>query len=155
MDRITVIQGALPRYGKGLHALKDTEAGINSLLPEIIGSPDMSFSDLSGIMSKNEATMRLIEDLSDTDLRKDLSTGFQVPLFFFQGERDWQTPTTLARPFVESLNAPGKEYIPFQHSAHWLITEEPGKVLVELVNRVRPLALADRMAAEGIGDVIE
>jgi len=34
-------------------------------------------------------------------------------------------------------------YIPFENSAHWLINEEPGKLLVELVNRVRPMAIAD------------
>jgi pimeloyl-ACP methyl ester carboxylesterase len=147
MRRIGTIQGVLPRYGKGMHALKDTEAGINALLPEIIGSPDMSFGDLSGMMNKSPATMRLIEDLSGLDLRTDLSLDFDVPLFFFQGEHDWQTPTTLARPYVESLDAPIKEYIPFEHSAHWLITEEPGKILVELVNRVRPLAMSERMAA--------
>jgi pimeloyl-ACP methyl ester carboxylesterase len=101
----------------------------------------MSFGDLSAIMNKSPATMRLLEDLSGLDLRTDLSGEFEVPLFFFQGEHDWQTPTTLARPFIESLSAPIKEYIAFENSAHWLINEEPGKILVELVNRVRPLAI--------------
>lgn len=147
LERVTVIQGALPRYGGGMHALKDTRAMMTTQLPELLGSPDMRVSDLPGLLNMSDATRRLLGDLYDLDLRRDLGTDFQVPLFFFQGEHDWQTPTTLARPFVESLDAPIKEYIPFEHSAHWLITEEPGRILVELVNRVRPLAMSERMTA--------
>ena len=145
LERVVVIQGYLPRYGKGLHALKETDVGVQALLPEVIGSPYMSLGDFLAIMNQGPATLRLLEELSGLDLHEDLSGDFEVPLFFFQGEHDWQTPTTLARPFVESLNAPIKEYIAFENSAHWLINEEPGKVLVELVNRVRPLAIPPSM----------
>jgi len=93
-----------------------------------------------------EATMALIKDICNLDLRNDLSGIFDVPLFFFQGEHDWLTPTSLARPFINSLTAPVKEYVAFDKSAHFPIIEEPGRVLVELVNRVRPPATGHKPA---------
>lgn len=140
IKRVIAIQSPLTRYGKGMHALKDTENMIGALAPELLASPDLPLSDIMGILNPGEATMALVQDIYNLDLRNDLSGIFDVPLFFFQGAHDWLTPTSLARPFIDSLTAPVKEYVAFDKSAHFLINEEPGRVLVELVNRVRPHA---------------
>ena len=41
-----------------------------------------------------------------------------------------------------TLSAPAKKLVWFDDSAHLVIEEEPGKVLVTLVETVRPLAVA-------------
>jgi pimeloyl-ACP methyl ester carboxylesterase len=141
-ERISVVQAPLRRYGTGMHALKNTENMLAALAPELLSSPDMPISDVLDMLSPSDTTMGLVEDIYDLDLRTDLDPNFEVPLFFFQGDHDWQTPTSLARPFIESLHAPVKEYIAFERSAHILINEEPAKILLKLVNRVRPLAMS-------------
>jgi len=80
-------------------------------------------------------------DLFGRDLRTDLGAEYEAPIFLFQGAHDWQTPTTLVKPWFETLSAPYKSYVAFEDSAHIVINEEPGKFLVELVTHVRPFAL--------------
>jgi hypothetical protein len=41
---------------------------------------------------------------------------------------------------MAQLKAPYKQSVWFEHSAHMMPWEEPGKVLVSLLNYVRPLA---------------
>ncbi len=153
--RIGTIQGPLGRYGKGMHALKDTTKMLAALAPELLLSPDLPLANAFDIISPSDASMALVEDIYDLDLRQDLSTEFEVPLFFFQGDHDWQTPTTLAKAFIDTLNAPIKEYVPFSRSAHILLNEEPGKILYELVSRVRPLALGGAPFKQRVEEAVE
>ena len=50
-----------------------------------------------------------------------------IPVFFLQGAWDYQTPTPLARALFEAIDAPLKEYVEFENSAHSPIMEEPEK----------------------------
>jgi len=50
-----------------------------------------------------------------------------IPVFFLQGAWDYQTPTPLARALFEATQAPVKEYVEFDNSAHSPIMEEPEK----------------------------
>jgi hypothetical protein len=52
----------------------------------------------------------------------------------------------LAREWFDRVKAPAKHFIWFEHSAHEVMAEEPGKVLVSLLRFARPLA-------ERVGDV--
>ena len=143
IERITVIQGPLGKYGKGIHALKETNLFKSDLVLDTLLSPDMSLTDILGILtgSSSAPTMALIEDLYDRDFRSEFGYKYDVPMFIFQGEHDWQTPTTLVKPWFAKLEAPHKEYIAFENSAHIVFSEEAGKYLYEMVNRVRPFAV--------------
>ncbi|MFN8256969.1 MAG: alpha/beta hydrolase [Bacteroidales bacterium] len=48
----------------------------------------------------------------------------QVPVYFFQGKFDYQTPTSLAYEFYTKLKAPVKEFYLFENSAHSPMMEE-------------------------------
>ena len=63
-----------------------------------------------------------------------------MPIFFFSGVHDYQTPVSLSDQWFGQINAPHKELIHFEESAHIVVSEEPGKVLVALVNKVLPFA---------------
>lgn len=57
-----------------------------------------------------------------------------VPIYFFQGRNDYNTPLARTRHFADALEAPyGKELVVFEHSAHNPFFGEPEKFTRELV----------------------
>jgi proline iminopeptidase len=81
----------------------------------------------------------LTRDVDQHDARRYGST-FQVPVFFFLGRHDWQTPSTLAARYFGEISAPHKEMVWFEASAHSPPAEEPSAFARVLIDRVRPLA---------------
>jgi len=108
-------------------------------------SPHLSLTDLSNaILGDGMAVFRppytFTRDLLSNDLPKDIGSDFEVPIFFFTGAHDWQTPVTLSDQWFQEICAPHKELIHFTESSHCVVNEEPGKFLVALVNKVLPFA---------------
>lgn len=78
----------------------------------------------------------LEKDMFATDFRE--VKELKIPVYFFLGKHDWNVPTVLAEEFAKNLNAPKKEIILFENSAHSPLEEEPkmfNKLLVEKVLR--------------------
>ena len=63
-----------------------------------------------------------------------------VPVFLFMGRHDYTTPPEIAANWIGKLDAPRKKLVYFEHSAHLPMVEEPGRVLVSLLELARPLA---------------
>jgi len=102
-------------------------------------APEYVDRDLSPPGFKDgEALVRLLPDLTAMDLRK--ITTLKVPVFVFAGRRDYQTPSEIAAKWLETVKAPKKKIVWFEHSAHMMHIEQPGKVLLHLVQDVRPIA---------------
>jgi pimeloyl-ACP methyl ester carboxylesterase len=68
-----------------------------------------------------------------------LTGHFAIPVFVFQGEHDCSSPTELARSFVDSIDAPRKEFVTIPGAGHFAVFIESDAFLRELVARVRPL----------------
>jgi pimeloyl-ACP methyl ester carboxylesterase len=68
-----------------------------------------------------------------------LGLEFSVPIFIFQGDEDFTTPTALAQRYFESLKAPRKEFVPIK-GGHFAVFMNSNQFLNELNVRVRPLA---------------
>lgn len=68
---------------------------------------------------------------------------FPVPVVMFMGRHDYTTPSGPTARWLEQVRAPYKRGVWFEHSAHMIRWEEPGKTLVSLLEHVRPLALED------------
>jgi pimeloyl-ACP methyl ester carboxylesterase len=131
-------------YSQGVYAVKDPSMGMSGMLPLLLGSPNVSFFNfMYGLKGTVDIYKPLADYLYDADLSKVLTADIKVPLFFFQGKNQLVTPTV--KKWVESLGAPHKSYLEFERSAHMVFTEEPAKVLVTLVNEVRPLAIDNHM----------
>jgi pimeloyl-ACP methyl ester carboxylesterase len=64
-----------------------------------------------------------------------------VPVVVLQGRHDLHTPYEPARAYVERLVAPQKTFVTLEWSAHVPMLEEPGRVLLALMEHVRPLAV--------------
>jgi proline iminopeptidase len=61
----------------------------------------------------------------------------EVPVYFFTGRHDYNAVTPLIEKYVQVLQAPHKEIVWFENSAHWLPFEEPEKLYDVMVNKVR------------------
>lgn len=66
-------------------------------------------------------------------------TQFETPVVILQGRHDLGTSSQVASEWFDSLEAPAKTLVWFEDSAHMVYEEEPGKLLVTLVNEVLPL----------------
>jgi pimeloyl-ACP methyl ester carboxylesterase len=51
----------------------------------------------------------------------------EIPVFFFLGRHDWVTPSSLAIEYLDRLEAPRKERVWFERSAHFPFFEQPEK----------------------------
>lgn len=108
-------------------------------------SPHLTLTDLSNnVLGDEYAFCRppytLTKELIDVDLPAQVGSSFDVPIFFFSGTHDFQTPTSLSDQWFNDITAPHKELVHFNESSHIIVNEEPGKVLVELVTKVLPCA---------------
>ena len=53
----------------------------------------------------------------------------------------------VAMEWFDRVRAPSKRFVWSENSAHEILVEEPGKLLLTLVQQVRPLAAGERDAA--------
>lgn len=67
-------------------------------------------------------------------------TRIKVPIFFFLGRHDYVVPYPIAARWIDRVRAPKKAIVWFDHSAHLMMIEEPGRTLQALVDQVRPMA---------------
>ena len=66
---------------------------------------------------------------------------FPIPVVMFMGRHDYTTPSAPTERWLQQVKAPYKQGVWFEHSAHMMPWEEPGKTLVSLLEQVRPLAV--------------
>lgn len=59
-------------------------------------------------------------------------TEFDIPVYFFLGRHDYNTPSTLAADYLKRLHSPLKGLIWFEYSAHFPFFEEPVKFHAEM-----------------------
>ena len=102
-------------------------------------SPEYSDAEIGHIWDGNEfATPYLLPELLTLDLttiRK-----LAVPLILFEGRHDRNVNSEVAAAWFDTVEAPEKHLVWFEHSAHIPMTEEPGKFLLSLVRFARPIA---------------
>ncbi len=106
----------------------------------ILSAPEYSifnaYNYLKGVYLSLEA---LWEPLIASDITT-LGYNFQVPIFFFIGRHDYQVSADLSFNYFQKIQAPYKEFIWFDDSAHSPMLEEPEKFVKKLVKRVLPIA---------------
>lgn len=80
-----------------------------------------------------------VSPLWDTMLSMDLSIQvpeLDIPVYFFEGIYDYTCSYTLAKEYLEKLQAPMRGFYTFEHSAHSPMFEEPEKMLRILLEDV-------------------
>lgn len=81
---------------------------------------------------------RLLPEFLNVDFKGVKS--FPIPVFMLMGRHDYTTPSEPTDTWLKNVKAPVKKGIWFENSAHLIPWEEPGKMLVTLLNEVLPTA---------------
>lgn len=104
-------------------------------------SPDVTADDLAargrGMETSIQALLPEVRTLSYLD-----ATVFKLPIVLLEGRHDRAVSSELAARWFARLKAPQKRLVWFEDSGHQIPSEEPGKLLVTLVDVVLPLAKA-------------
>jgi pimeloyl-ACP methyl ester carboxylesterase len=102
-------------------------------------SPDYADAEIPHIWDGNALAERY---LLPEALSLDLSAirKLDCPLLVFAGRHDLNVNSELAAAWFATVDAPSKQFVWFENSAHLPMTEEPGKYLLSLVRYARPIA---------------
>jgi pimeloyl-ACP methyl ester carboxylesterase len=102
-------------------------------------SPDYAPADFKAIDAGSGFTLpKLLPELVATDFTK--VTEIRCPVLIFAGRYDYTTPSAPVLRWFDRLHAPVKRFVWFENSAHMMYVEEPGRVLMHLVQDALPLA---------------
>jgi pimeloyl-ACP methyl ester carboxylesterase len=107
-----------------------------------LGAPGYSIRDLNDwFEGQLVSAQALIPESSGLDAET-LGGEFEVPMFVFQGEEDFTTPTRLATSYVDAIRAPLKAFVAIE-GGHFSVFMNSDEFLEQLITRVRPLADAE------------
>ena len=102
-------------------------------------SPEYTDEDVKTWEQGNDFSERyLLAYVINTDLSNVTRLG--CPLILFEGRHDYNVSSSSAAEWFARLQAPSKQLVWFEHSAHEVMDEEPGKTLLSLVQYARPFA---------------
>lgn len=102
-------------------------------------SPDYSDQESSRIWEGNQfATPYLLPEVVGLDLTA--INKLAVPLILFEGRHDRNVNSEVAAAWFDTVKAPEKQLVWFEHSAHMPMSEEPGRFFLSLVRFARPIA---------------
>jgi pimeloyl-ACP methyl ester carboxylesterase len=122
-------------YGGAVHGRKRFDH-------EIVGTalaPEYSDADVQSIwVASDFSEEHLLPTVLTTDFRS--VTRLECPMILFNGRHDYNVSASVAAQWFERLQAPSKTLVWFERSAHDIVNEEPGKVLLSLVQYARPIA---------------
>ena len=135
-ERIIIARKWAQYYG-GLSAFR-TESNYYFSGPLL--SPEYDHNVVSTLDQSSIFTLeQVLPELLNVDLQN--LTVFPIPIFMFMGRHDYYTPSKLTADWLKKIEAPYKKGIWFEKSAHLIPFEEPGKMLMSLVQYVRPIAV--------------
>ena len=134
LDDLTVQRNLMTKYGGAAYGKK--ESMMTSMILPILRSPEYSLTDLLNYARGAFYNLReLWREVIACDFLK-TAPKLNVPVFITQGRHDRNTPPELAKRWFDALDAPKKEWIWFEESAHSPIREEKDKWNETLRTRV-------------------
>jgi pimeloyl-ACP methyl ester carboxylesterase len=126
-----------PQFYGGLNAFRD--GGAKYYFNAALLSPEYDADDAKAIDEGNVFTLgRILPEFLDVDYKPVVE--FPIPVVMFMGRHDYTTPSEPTAAWLDKVKAPYKQGVWFERSAHMIPWEEPGKLLVSLLEYVRPLA---------------
>lgn len=111
-----------------------------AMLGLALTAPGYTADDLNDWIEGQGISARQLVPLASALGPAELAGELRVPVFVFQGRDDYTTPTRLARAYVESIQAPAKEFVALD-GGHFAVFMQSDQFLAELLRRVRPLAV--------------
>lgn len=132
----------LKKYGG--HSTKKGGYFSGTVMP-ILTSPELSLRDKIGTAKGYKVCLsEMWPTIVQYDFIKDCNT-FQMPYYIFQGRKDNNTPSSLVQAFYDAIQAPDKDLIWFENSAHGPMGEEPEKFKKLMREKLLPIARKEEM----------
>ncbi|MFW9923721.1 MAG: alpha/beta fold hydrolase [Candidatus Thorarchaeota archaeon] len=123
-------------YGGALYGQKNTWP----LLKVFFRSPEYSLRDIwkffMGIIFSLKTMWN--EYCHNINFIEDF-TQWSIPVFFLAGRSDYNTPFELVERYYHTINAPYKELVWFEKSAHSPSFEEPEKFDQIMIEKILPI----------------
>jgi pimeloyl-ACP methyl ester carboxylesterase len=148
---IAALQAAGPPPYKSFHELM-VERGLSSktdipserdmmstLMPVGVFAPGWSLWDVYKYFQAASYAEDATFDADQSYDARTLGPKFAMPVFVVEGAEDNITPADLAKPWLDSLDAPHKEFIVIPGAGHSAVLTKPDEFLTILLTRVRPL----------------
>ncbi len=130
-DQLGVQRQWLYHYGGGYRNITP-----GFLLASYLTSPDYSLLDIfSFIGGVTTLAPYMWPEMTSYDFRNDAQQ-LAVPVYFFAGRYDYNTPSQLAWEYFELIEAPYKEFIWFEDSAHFMNVSDPDFYQEMLISKV-------------------
>jgi proline iminopeptidase len=110
------------------------------IITGLVSAPEYSLADDIGFICGQKFSLDIfLPQVLKIDLSK-LGPEFSEPIFFFEGRFDPYCRPLLIWDYAQTIKAPQKEFVWFDHSGHFPFFEEQEKFRDELVQKVLPLA---------------
>jgi pimeloyl-ACP methyl ester carboxylesterase len=110
-----------------------TDGAAADLSPDYAAAETPHVWDGNGFSEKHLISAVLTADASGTK-------ALRCPLILLEGRHDKTVNSDVAHEWFDKVKAPEKHFVWFEHSAHEVMAEEPGKVLVSLEKYALPIA---------------
>lgn len=121
----------LHRYGGGMRGLTQGQ-----LLYYVLTSPEYSLRDGIALGVGSMALAKhMWPEMSGIDFFTQ-ATSLEVPVYFFTGRYDYNTPFELTQQYFDVLDAPYKEMVWFENSSHFMNVSDPDHYQDMLINTV-------------------
>jgi pimeloyl-ACP methyl ester carboxylesterase len=104
-------------------------------------APGYSVQDVNDTGDGEELSAERLVPQTKSAGPAELGLEFAIPMFVFEGDEDFTTPTELARGYLEAIKAPRKAFVAIAGGGHFAVFMKSEEFLRELVARVRPLAV--------------
>ena len=126
----------LGKYGGEVYG--NSKGGFLIVLSNLIRATGYTIFDKVNFFRGVFGSMRLLwQELMTINFIEQVPN-LKIPLFFMLGKHDYKVPYPLAEQYFNILEAPSKELIWFENSAHFLNIEENDKFNDVLINHVLP-----------------
>ncbi|MDR0696570.1 MAG: alpha/beta fold hydrolase [Christensenellaceae bacterium] len=111
------------------------EGWFKTLVLPILLSREYTLSDKIGVIKGYSLVLsKMWGQITDYDFITDCNE-FTMPYYIFQGRHDNNTPSSLIQEFYDKLNAPSKDLVWFENSAHNPLGEESVKFKSLLIEK--------------------
>ncbi|MEZ4415942.1 MAG: alpha/beta hydrolase [Gemmatimonadota bacterium] len=132
IDRALTVRKWVRRYDGGWYGKPDLELffALNEW------GAAYTAADVAGLLDGNRWGARRLRRIEGSDG----GVRFPVPVVFLMGRYDLHTSYDASKAYFERIEAPRKTFVTFERSAHMIMFEEPGRLLLTLVEEVLPLA---------------
>jgi pimeloyl-ACP methyl ester carboxylesterase len=130
-DELNIQRQWLYYYGGGMRGTTYPE-----LAGHFLSSPEYSWLDLVAMFKGMlKVANHMWPELSQVDFFTS-AVKLDVPVYFFTGRYDYNTPFALVEEYVELLEAPHKEIVWFEESSHFMNVSDPDHFQDMLISKV-------------------